>query len=679
MNPQLSSSSFLVFVFVFVFLHSLKLASIYCHPLDPLTPSEISAVSNIIKSSHLGSSKSLSFHYVGLDELDKPDVLAWASTHRWNKAAPPRRAFVIVRSEKKTHEIYVDITNHSIVSDKVYEGFGYPIMNFEEQEAASALPFDYAPFVESVKKRGLEPEDVLCTTFSVGWFGERKQGRRLLKIQCFLTGETVNFYARPLEGVTVVVDLDAMEIVEYEDRMVVPVPGSTGTDYRAAKQKPPLGPRTKPGIIVQPEGKGFEVDGHMIRWANWEFHLGYDVRAGTVISLASVKDSEKGIFRRVLHRGYVSEIFVPYMDPSEEWYYKTFFDVGEFGFGLLAAPLEPMTDCPANAAFMDAYITDRDGLPIKQSNAFCVFERYSGDASWRHTEFGIPGQVITEVRPEVSLVVRMVSAIGNYDYVIDWEFKTSGSIKLGVSLTGILEMKGTQYTHADQISGDQHGTLLAANTMGVYHDHFVTFHLDLDVDGPDNSFVKSKLKTVRVTDDSSPRRSYWTVAKETARTEADALVELGAEPAELLVVNPSKKTKMGNDVGYRLISHGATAASLLSDDDYPQIRASYSKKQVRVTAYNKSEKWAAGLYADESRGDDNLAAWTARNRVIENTDIVLWYTVGVHHVPYQEDFPVMPLLSGGFELRPANFFESNPLIKTPANEQVHLPNCSRNS
>ncbi|KAJ8491006.1 hypothetical protein OPV22_012727 [Ensete ventricosum] len=274
MNPQLSSSSFLVFVFVFVFLHSLKVASSYCHPLDPLTPSEISVVSNIIKSSHLGSSKSLSFHYVGLDELDKPDVLAWASTHRWNKASPPRRAFAIVRSEKKTHEIYVDITNHSIVSDKVYEGFGYPMMNFEEQVAASALPFDYPPFVESVKKRGLEPEDVVCTTFSVGWFGERKQGRRLLKILCFLTGDTVNFYARPLEGVTVVVDLDAMEIVEYEDRMVVPVPGSTGTDYRAAKQKPPLGPRTKPGIIVQPEGKGFEVDGHTIRWVNWEFHLG---------------------------------------------------------------------------------------------------------------------------------------------------------------------------------------------------------------------------------------------------------------------------------------------------------------------------------------------------------------------------------------------------------------------
>ncbi|RWV99774.1 hypothetical protein GW17_00037301 [Ensete ventricosum] len=168
------------------------------------------------------------------------------------------------------------------------------------------------------------------------------------------------------------------------------------------------------------------------RWANWEFHLGFDVRAGTVISVASVKDSEVGTPRRVLYRGFVSELFVPYMDISEEWYYKTFFDAGENGFGLSAAPLEPNADCPSNAAFMDAHFAGRDGAPVRIPNALCVFERYAGDASWRHTEFGFPGQVITEVRPDVSLVVRMVSAVGNYDYVIDWEFKTSGSIKIGV-------------------------------------------------------------------------------------------------------------------------------------------------------------------------------------------------------------------------------------------------------
>ncbi|KAE8077022.1 hypothetical protein FH972_015631 [Carpinus fangiana] len=554
------------------------------HPLDPLTPSEFSLVRTIVKKSYPSPNRNLTFQYISLDEPDKPTIISWLSNP--GSTSPPRRALVTIRLEKESQYIIVDLTANSIISDNVYLGHGYPLLTLDEQDAASALPETYEPFIKSIEKRQLNLSDVICTTYTAG----RRGGK-----------------------------------------YIVPVPKAEGTDYRASTQQPPFGPHPNGATFGQPDGPGFKIDGHNIR------HIG-------------------GCYTEDLCPSYLrltwTQLRIGTTKPS-----SIVVNLASANLQYHSSP-SPIA-LSINAVFWDAYYAGEDGVPVNISNALCSFERYAGNIMWRHTESEISDEVIREVRAEVSLVVRMVAVVGNHDYIIDWEFKPDGTIKLGVGLTGVLEVKGVTYTHTDDIREDVYGTLLANNTIGIYHDHFLTYYLDLDVDGEANSFVKNNLETIRTTIQSSPRKSYWTVVSETAKTEGEARIQLGLNQPELIVVNPNKKTKL--------------KLGIMSDT----IRGAFTNNNVWVTPYNKSEKWAGGAFVDQSRGEDTLAVWSLiRNREIENKDIVLWYTIGFHHVPSQDEFPVMPTLSGGFELRPNNFFESNPVLKTRAPTLVPGPNCT---
>lgn len=241
-------------------------ASTIKHPLDPLTPSEFKLVRTTVQKTYKASSPTLTFQYIGLDEPDKALVLSWESSNAKTKAAkvPPRRALVIARFKKQTLEISVDLSKGSIVSTKVYTGQGFPMITFDEQDAVTELPFKYKPFVESVQKRNLNISDVVCSTSSVGWYGEIKS-KRTVKLQCFYTKGSSNLFARPLEGITVVADLDERKIVEYYDNFNIPVPKAEDTEYVATKQKPPFGPTLMGAAFVQPNGPGFKIDGHSIR------------------------------------------------------------------------------------------------------------------------------------------------------------------------------------------------------------------------------------------------------------------------------------------------------------------------------------------------------------------------------------------------------------------------------
>ena len=109
-----------------------------------------------------------------------------------------------------------------------------------------------------------------------------------------------------------------------------------------------LRPELKPIRISQPAGVNFRFDGNFIEWQKWRFHTRFERRSGPVISLVTYDR------RQVLYQGSLAEIFVPYQDPGANWFYRTYMDAGEFGFGLLASPLQPGLDLPDTAVLLDA-------------------------------------------------------------------------------------------------------------------------------------------------------------------------------------------------------------------------------------------------------------------------------------------------------------------------------------
>ncbi|KAL8166540.1 hypothetical protein V2J09_008039 [Rumex salicifolius] len=647
------------------------------HPLDPLTVRELNRVREILSSHALIKAKGQhALHSVVLEEPPKKVVRKWRDGDR----LPPRKASVVARVDGESHVLTVELETGRVVKRGSGPVSGYPVMTIDDMTWSTWAPFSSAKFNRSVVSRGVDLADVACLPISPGWYGEKEENRRLIKVQCYSMKGTSNFYMRPLEGLTVLVDLDSKRVLDLVDLgRDIPIPGPTNTEYRYTAQNHQT-LNLKPISIEQPQGPSFTVENnHMVKWANWEFHLKPDPRAGVIVSRATVRDPVSGEVRSVMYKGMTSELFVPYMDPTDAWYFKTYMDAGEYGFGLQAMPLQPLNDCPRNAYYMDGVFAASDGTPFVRDNMVCVFERYAGEIGWRHSESPITGLEIREVRPKVTLVVRMAASVANYDYIVDWEFQTDGLIRIKVGLSGILMIKGTPYTNTDQIpdSEETYGTLLSENVIGVIHDHYITFYLDMDVDGEDNSFVKVSLEKQMTTSlsDVTPRKSYLKATRKVAKTEKDAQVRLKLySPSEFHVVNPNKKTRVGNPVGYKVVP-GGTAASLLDLDDPPQKRGAFTNNQIWVTPYNRSEEWAGGLFVYQSKGEDNLATWSQRDRAIENKDIVMWYTLGFHHIPCQEDFPIMPTVSSSFDLKPVNFFERNPILGIPPNKEEDLPVC----
>jgi primary-amine oxidase len=380
--------------------------------------------------------------------------------------------------------------------------------------------------------------------------------------------------------------------------------------------------------------------------------------------LYTVGYEDGGRVRSVLYRGSCSEMAVPYGDPGMNWFFKNAFDAGEDSMGRYASMLEPLRDYPDNVTTFNVVLPSESGDSFQIPRAVALYER-DGGLLWKHYD---KDHNQNEARRARELVLSWVATVGNYDYGFNWVFHQDGSLEMEVLLTGFMECKATSLKAVPETGhheGDlKYGRLVAENVVAVNHQHFFNFRLDMDVDGTNNSVVEMNTLAAPAGPD-NPHKNAFTMTETLFQNEQEAERKMSLDDnRHWTVINPSVKDSLGYPVGYTLLP-GENTPPYEAPDSWLRKRANFINAQFWTTPYDASQMYAAGLYVNQSKGEDGLQKWVEAKRPIDNQDIVIWYTMGITHIPRPEEYPMMAVHKAGFMLVPNAFFVQNPADGVP--------------
>lgn len=129
------------------------------------------------------------------------------------------------------------------------------------------------------------------------------------------------------------------------------------------------------------------------------------------------------------------------------------------------------------------------------------------------------------------------------------------------------------------------------------------------------------------------------------------------------------------------------AAILLRDRrTHAVIEAEVSISSGSVTAWRELVGVQPSIMMEETRltsclppatsqtstpGGAGLPAYVVNDRPLENADVVLWHTLGAHHITRPEEWLVMPVGYASFHLKPDGFFDGNPALDVPPAHLSH--------
>ncbi|MGL3805556.1 primary-amine oxidase [Paeniglutamicibacter sp. R2-26] len=626
------------------------------HPLDQLTTDEFSAVRSILDTAGLVP-ETTRFAYVGLLEPSKDELYPEVSP------GTDRRVRVMLwdAALSRSLDLTVSLASRSVLSlrelDPAVDG-QLPVL-LEEFEIIEQILAADEQWIAALASRGLTTAQVRVAPLSAGVFDyEDETGKRLLRGLGFRQDHPADHaWAHPIDGLVAFVDVEKRRVNHLIDDGPVPVPDVNG-NYTDPAIHGELRTDLKPIEVIQPEGASFTLEGNHLSWLGWDLRVGFDAREGLV--LHQLHHTLDGRRRPVIHRAAISEMVVPYGDPAPYRSWQNYFDSGEYLVGRDANSLKLGCDCLGEITYLSPVVADDFGNPRTIPNGICIHEEDAGIA-WKHTDEWAGSN---EVRRNRRLVVSFFTTVGNYDYGFYWYLYLDGTIEFEAKATGIV------FTAALPHKGYAYASEIAPGLGAPYHQHLFSARMDMMVDGSTNRVEELDLKRLPK-GEGNPHGNAFTQQRTVLASEAQAVRDADGTVGRVWhISNPGSLNKMGEPVGYTLYPEAAPTLAM-ADDSSIASRAAFARHHLWVTRFAADELYAAGDFVNQHPGGAGLPAFVARDRGLDGEDLVLWHSFGLTHFPRPEDWPIMPVDTTGFKLKPHGFFDQNPTLNLPASTAGH--------
>lgn len=402
-----------------------------------------------------------------------------------------------------------------------------------------------------------------------------------------------------------------------------------------------------PPVAILPDGARHEFDPEQnyVSWMDYTFFVSHGPGG---ISLHDVRF--KG--ERIIYELAMQEALAHYAGPDQDQTYASYLDVN---IGFTQFNLIPGYDCPAYATYTDA---------------FCLFEYPKDYPMSRHYNYDY-----YHATKNIAFMVRSISTVGNYDYQTTYEFHYDGSIQVLVRASGYIQ-------GSDFVEGEdpwEYGFRIRNELSGSMHDHVLNFKLDLDINGTQNSLLKTEFVPHAQVYEWSGGEVQNTMKVERSYITNEDQGKINWAPnaaAAYSVVNKDQENEFGEHPGFRIYpSTGSSIHVTVENSTVFGNNINWATHQLYALRRKDSEPVAAhpsaDLYSDDVQLDFNDFF---DGESLEQEDIVLYFNLGMHHMPDTYDLPVTVFqgAQSGITIRPQNYFRSDSSVAT--RQQVHITN-----